>query len=206
MLGFPIALVIANGVEWYTHKYVLHGLPRKQSDRQIRTTRRSPIPRLMRGHWAHHKTVRQQGYLDTMYQRAYGSGDQHRDDEVNGLLVLCLIGSLPAPLAPGFTLGVYYSAWNYHRTHRRSHLDPEWGKRHAPWHYDHHMNPDQDANWCVTKPWFDYLMGTRVAREIRITETNPIGIRLPAPLESAVNRLATRLGLQPFQATRQTPL
>jgi hypothetical protein len=23
------------------------------------------------------------------------------------------------------------------------------------------MGPDQNANWCVTRPWFDVLMGTR---------------------------------------------
>jgi hypothetical protein len=23
------------------------------------------------------------------------------------------------------------------------------------------MGPDQDANWCVTHPWFDLVMGTR---------------------------------------------
>jgi hypothetical protein len=23
------------------------------------------------------------------------------------------------------------------------------------------MGVDQNANWCVTKPWFDILMGTR---------------------------------------------
>jgi hypothetical protein len=23
------------------------------------------------------------------------------------------------------------------------------------------MGPDQDANWCVTHPFFDHLMGTR---------------------------------------------
>ena len=23
------------------------------------------------------------------------------------------------------------------------------------------MGPNQDANWCVTRPWFDILMGTR---------------------------------------------
>lgn len=30
-----------------------------------------------------------------------------------------------------------------------------------PWHYDHHMGPNQHKNWCVTKPWFDVIMGTR---------------------------------------------
>jgi sterol desaturase/sphingolipid hydroxylase (fatty acid hydroxylase superfamily) len=23
------------------------------------------------------------------------------------------------------------------------------------------MGPNQAANWCVTRPWFDHLMGTR---------------------------------------------
>ena len=34
-------------------------------------------------------------------------------------------------------------------------------REHLPWHYDHHMGPNQEANWCVTRPWFDYVMGTR---------------------------------------------
>ncbi len=61
---------------------------------------------------------------------------------------------------PFFTATVWYSAWNYYRVHKRSHQDPEWGRRHLPWHVDHHLGPDQNANWCVTKPWFDYVMGT----------------------------------------------
>ena len=44
---------------------------------------------------------------------------------------------------------------------RRAHLDPEWAREHLPWHYDHHMGRDQNANWCVTYPLFDYVMGTR---------------------------------------------
>jgi len=45
--------------------------------------------------------------------------------------------------------------------HKLYHLDPEWAREHLSWHYDHHMGTDQDANWCVTHPWFDELMGTR---------------------------------------------
>ena len=70
--------------------------------------------------------------------------------------------SLPLfPIAPFFT----GAAWSYailsYRAHKRAHLEPEWAKRHVPWHYDHHMGPDQDANWCTLAPWFDILMGTR---------------------------------------------
>jgi sterol desaturase/sphingolipid hydroxylase (fatty acid hydroxylase superfamily) len=50
----------------------------------------------------------------------------------------------------------------YYTRHKRAHLDPEWAREHLPWHYDHHLGPDQDQNWCVTFPWFDWVVGTRV--------------------------------------------
>ena len=54
-----------------------------------------------------------------------------------------------------------YSLINYYRKHKRAHLDPEWAREHLPWHYDHHMGRNQHANWCVSQPWFDWVMGTR---------------------------------------------
>lgn len=45
-------------------------------------------------------------------------------------------------------LAAWYSAGNYYYIHRRAHLEPDWAKRKIPWHYDHHMNSNQDANWC----------------------------------------------------------
>ena len=60
---------------------------------------------------------------------------------------------------------MWYAGFNYFYKHRRSHLDPEWAKQNLKHHYDHHMGRDQDANWCVTQPWFDYLMGTRIDYE-----------------------------------------
>ncbi len=62
---------------------------------------------------------------------------------------------------PWFTATAVFGAWNYYRCHKRSHLDPEWARENLPWHVDHHMGPDQDANWGVTSPWMDVLMGTR---------------------------------------------
>ncbi|MDX1706874.1 hypothetical protein [Pseudidiomarina sp.] len=55
------------------------------------------------------------------------------------------------------------------------------------------MNANQDASWCVTRPWFDYMMGTRVMSDPQIAESNPLGMDLPNWLESRVNRLARRL-------------
>ncbi len=77
------------------------------------------------------------------------------------------------------TLSVLYSAGNYYYIHRRAHLEPDWAMRKIPWHYDHHMNSNQDANWCVTKPWFDYILGTRVISSLDLQEQNPLGIALP---------------------------
>jgi len=67
------------------------------------------------------------------------------------------------PFAPYFVLTAYATAYNYYRCHKRAHRDPDWGREHLPWHYDHHMGPNQHANWCVTRPWFDLILGTREA-------------------------------------------
>jgi hypothetical protein len=77
-------------------------------------------------------------------------------------------------------------------------LDPEWGKKTIPWHYDHHMNTNQDANWCVTKPWFDYISGTRVISSADLQELNPLGIKLPKVIEDKLNVLARRYAPNTF--------
>src|SRR5690349_15746488 len=60
------------------------------------------------------------------------------------------------------------SFWSFHwhdhhkNVRRNDHVDPDYEHPlFRPWHYDHHMGPNQHANWCVTRPWFDQLMGTR---------------------------------------------
>jgi sterol desaturase/sphingolipid hydroxylase (fatty acid hydroxylase superfamily) len=77
-----------------------------------------------------------------------------------------LVAHLPLiKVAPWFTGAIWYSGLNYLYTHRKAHLDPEWAKRHLKHHYDHHMGLDQDKNWCVTRPWTDIVLGTRVDYE-----------------------------------------
>jgi hypothetical protein len=185
MIGFPIGVAFSNAFEWYAHKYILHGVPRHGQARY------SPVPKNMKSHWAHHKLVRTEGY----YDEAYNEGLSHwrTRNEVASLLVLTAGTSLLLPVAPFFVLGTYYSAGRYYYVHRRSHLDPEWAKKNIPWHYDHHMNSNQDANWCVTRPWFDYIMGTRVISSDDLAESNPLGIKLPKFVERRVNKLARRV-------------
>jgi sterol desaturase/sphingolipid hydroxylase (fatty acid hydroxylase superfamily) len=148
MIGIPLGLLYANASEWLIHKHVLHGTGRKKGS-------------FFRFHWVeHHREVRLHDMVDHDYERSvFGTHAQGKE-------ALCLaaaaVAHLPLfPVAPFFTGTVLYSIANYYVKHRRSHLDPEWAKEHLPWHYDHHMAPDQDANWCVTRPWFDHVMGTR---------------------------------------------
>jgi sterol desaturase/sphingolipid hydroxylase (fatty acid hydroxylase superfamily) len=99
-------------------------------------------------------------------------------------------------VAPVFALTVVFSGVRYYFVHRRAHLDPAWAKVHLPWHVDHHLGRDQNANWCATAPWFDVLMGTRkvytwdargrIVGEQRVT-------------------LATVLGWAPLKITRRPP-
>jgi sterol desaturase/sphingolipid hydroxylase (fatty acid hydroxylase superfamily) len=81
--------------------------------------------------------------------------------EAAALLAASVLHAPLLPVAPFFTLTVWACAANYYRVHRRSHLDPAWAERHLPWHVDHHMSRNQDANWCVTFPLMDVLLGTR---------------------------------------------
>jgi sterol desaturase/sphingolipid hydroxylase (fatty acid hydroxylase superfamily) len=65
-------------------------------------------------------------------------------------------------VAPFFVGTLWVSMVRYYRVHKRAHLDSTWAREHLPWHYDHHMGPNQHRNWCVTHPWFDRVVGTRV--------------------------------------------
>ena len=149
MIGIPLGLLYANAAEWLAHKYILHGLGKSKAN-------------WWSFHWHdHHRAARKHGHIDAKYRESPWSEDTPQRRE---LIALGLATAAHLPLfavAPFFTSAVVYSACNYYRVHRKSHIDPTWAREHLPWHYDHHMGPNQHANWCVTKPWFDHLMGTR---------------------------------------------
>jgi hypothetical protein len=148
MIGIPIGLALANAGEWAVHKYVLHGLGKTRDS-------------FWSFHWhEHHKASRKHCHRDPAYQR----GVLHWNGQGKEALALALASAAMTPLFPvaPFLVGTFwYSTINYYRKHKRAHLDPEWAREHLPWHYDHHMGPNQHANWCVTNPWFDNVMGTR---------------------------------------------
>jgi hypothetical protein len=179
--GFVVGVVTANAFEWVAHKYLLHGTPRKGQPRF------SPSPASMESHWTHHRMVRKTAFGDECY--AHGLSHDRTRLELLSLGVVAGAMTVFWPVSRGFVLASWYSAGHYFYVHRRAHLDPAWAQKRIPWHYDHHMNTIQDANWCVTRPWFDYVMGTREASDVALMESNPLGIALPAQIEVPLNRL-----------------
>ena len=148
----PLAHVYCTAMEWIVHRFVFHGLGKRKGSR-------------FRFHYHdHHKACRRQAGGDDAYEgsmfawNAYGR-------EVLGLVVGGLIHLPVAFIYPPISAITYvYMLWRgfeYHRIHKKSHLDPEWCREHLPGHWDHHMTPHNDANWCVTNDWFDKLVGTR---------------------------------------------
>lgn len=148
MIGIPLGLLYSNAGEWAIHKYILHGLGKNKRS-------------FWSYHWHdHHGDVRKNNHIDEAYQDTPLQWNA-QGKELLGLVSLGMAHLPLMPVAPFFTGTVLYSLWKYYDVHKRSHLDPGWAREHLPWHYDHHMGPNQDANWCVTRPWFDEWMGTR---------------------------------------------
>ncbi|MCA9514671.1 MAG: hypothetical protein KC635_07005 [Myxococcales bacterium] len=149
MIGIPIALAAGNITEWVIHKHVLHGKGKKKGT-------------FWSFHWhEHHRNARQNEHYDPCYQRPL-TGWNAQTKEAVGLVGMAVAYAPLFPIAPFFTATAWYCMARYYRVHKRAHQDPAWAREHLPWHYDHHMGPNQDANWCVTHPWFDEIMGTRV--------------------------------------------
>jgi sterol desaturase/sphingolipid hydroxylase (fatty acid hydroxylase superfamily) len=149
MIGIPIGLATANILEWGIHKYVLHGMGKKRSS-------------FWAFHWhEHHGASRRNDHVDPHYERSVFAWNA-QGKEAGALVAGSLLVAPLFPVAPFFTATLWYSAARYYRVHRRAHTEPGWAREHLVWHYDHHMGPKADANWCVTHPWFDEVMGTRI--------------------------------------------
>ncbi|MBW2523474.1 MAG: sterol desaturase family protein [Deltaproteobacteria bacterium] len=147
MLGIPLGLLYANAGEWVLHRYVLHRLGRNKQS-------------FWRFHWLHHGQARRHDFRDPDYERSV-FGWHAQGKEALSMLGLGVLHLPLFPVAPWFTATALYCAYNYYRKHKRAHLDPEWAKAKLRWHVDHHLGKNPEANYCVTQPWFDHLVGTR---------------------------------------------
>lgn len=190
MIGIPLGLVTANAVEWVVHKHVLHGMGKKRGT-----------------FWSfhfhgHHGSVRRNDYYDPNYER-FPLGLHAQGKEAWALIASSVAVAPLFPVAPFYVGTLWYSAANYYRVHKKSHLHPAWGQSRLRWHYDHHMGRNPSANWCVTKPWFDYLMGTREFMAEGEHESNVLGLEgLPPWLEKRLPRAARWGRLNPVASVR----
>lgn len=149
MIGIPLGWLYTNAGEWIIHKYVLHGLGRRKKS-------------FWSFHWhEHHRESRRGEMADPQYERPLFRGWNAQTKEVASLAVGAALHAPLFPIAPFFTGTVWYCMWRYYRIHKKAHRDPRWARENLPWHVDHHLAKDQNLNWCVTHPFFDYVMGTR---------------------------------------------
>lgn len=106
-------------------------------------------------HWKHHGIARKNKNLDTDYRSKLFHNETY--------LTLLAI-SLHLPLVsvwPAFAWTSIIYASIYMVLHRMSHTYVDFFKIWMPWHYEHHMGKNQNANWCVVCPLMDHIAGTR---------------------------------------------
>ncbi|MGV3622189.1 MAG: hypothetical protein ACO1OB_15300 [Archangium sp.] len=148
MLGIPIGLAASNAGEWFIHKHWLHGLGRDKKS-------------FWAFHWhEHHREAFRNDMVDAQYKRSLFTWSPQGKEALALALGAATLAPL-LPVFPFFTGTVWYRMWRYYQEHKHSHLASAWARTHQPWHVDHHLGKDQNANWCVTHPWFDYVMKTR---------------------------------------------
>lgn len=147
MLFFFSGIILGWLFEWGAHKYLLHNFNKKI---------------FSYSHFSiHHQNCRKNDFYDSDYESFPPSAMSSGLKELV-LLASALVVTLPAILVSSYLwLGFLVHACLYYFVHRKCHLDVEWGKKWVPWHYQHHMGKDQNCNWGVTSPFFDYVFRTR---------------------------------------------
>ena len=177
MIGIPLGLLYGNASEWAIHKYVLHDMGKNKKH-------------FFSFHWhVHHRNARQNENHDWDYKEPLLQWHAPAK-EIVALGVSTLMHLPLLPVAPFFTGTVFYCSLNYYFKHKKAHLDPQWAQTHLPWHYDHHMGKNQNVNWCVTHPFFDHVMGTRVP--FHDTEMTTEKKMLSAKIAGFLNRTVSR--------------
>ena len=148
VLWFLLGLFVANAGEWTIHKYLLHGLGRHKDSIWAYHLRE------------HHAVCFKNAMLDEGY--LHFRLEWNTQTKELAFMLLAVLSQLPfISMAFWYVAGVYLTIGVYYYVHRKSHLSADWARRYLPWHYEHHLGSFPDANWCISWPLFDYLMGTR---------------------------------------------
>ena len=157
MFFFLFGITLGSLIEWGSHKYLLHNFSRKI---------------FSYSHFSiHHRNCRQNNNYDKDYESFPPTTLDSGLTEIV-LLISALIVTSPLLLIDSWLwLGLVFHAFVYYYMHRKSHIDVEWGKKWMPWHWTHHMGRDQNTNWGVTLPIWDFILRTRV--KMKPTKTTP---------------------------------
>ena len=147
MSAVILGILYANFLEWNIHRFLLHKLGKKRNS-----------------FWAfhfhdHHRRTRTGNGIDYTYSIEHGHN--FYDREIYGFILLTLAHLPLYTVSPIFLATISSYMLFYYWAHVKSHKDIEWAKKWLPWHYDHHMGPNQDKNWCVVMPLCDHIFRTR---------------------------------------------
>ena len=139
VIGILLGFLYANFLDWGVH--ILLHKPKGKSRFKF--------------HWKHHGVARRNKNEDPDYKLKLFHNETY----------LTLLGiTLHLPLfyvwLPFAATAVAYGLI-YIFLHRMTHTYVEFFKKWMPWHYEHHMGKNQNANWCVICPLMDHIMGTR---------------------------------------------
>ncbi len=144
-----LAFVYSLFLEWALHKHVLHGIGKKRG---------SP----MSFHFfEHHGQSRMNNFIDPAYKRLSIRPDNGSGKEIISLVLLSVLHLPLLFILPWAFLTLMLCVIHYFVIHMMSHRDPQWARLWLPWHYAHHMAPNQESNWGVRFDWIDRLLGTR---------------------------------------------
>ena len=139
IIGILLGFLYANFLDWATH-ILLH----KPNGRSR-----------FRFHWKHHALARRNNNED----KDYSEKTFHNETWLT-LLGIALHLPLLYVWKPFAVTAILY-ALVYIILHRKTHQHVTFFKKYCPWHYEHHMGKNQNANWCVVCPLMDHLLGTR---------------------------------------------
>ena len=143
-----LAWIYGHIAEYVIHRWLLHKLGKKRSH-----------PLSYHFH-DHHRVARKNAMHDPMYTSHTFRWDA-RTKEIVGLATLLIIHSPFLLVFPWVFATLAAASISYYYQHAKSHKSVEWARVVLPWHYDHHMGPDQDKNWGVRTAWLDTLFRTR---------------------------------------------
>ena len=154
------AWIYGHFLEYFGHRFYLHG--------RYRAARTAFVSHFKN----HHAASRKNRMQDEKYSSL--KLDLRGDFEQRALFILAVVHFPVAFFFPYAYITLLMSSVSYYVIHHLSHRFLGFGRKYLPWHYAHHLGPDQHQNWGVRLPIIDYIFGTSVEYVGSLKETEDI--------------------------------